>query len=216
MFFQYPKRDAFIITVLFFAVLGVVFSLPGVIRYIKAQNARAAHGVVEVQLSPDERSSIEKEIVAIHNAIQRGNGAEGQSLAQQYGTLGELYEKLGYLLKAKDAYTKALREDPRDASALLQSAHILARMKDYAGAKKAFEDALVAEPYNWKVYDAYAQFYASILNNPEEARGIYLKGLVATANQIDLMQSYAAFLESQGALSEAQDYRQEILKRGDK
>ncbi len=216
MFFQYPKRDALIITVLFFAFLAVVFSLPGAIRSIQAQNARAAHGVVEVQLSPDERSSIEKEIVAIHNAIQRGNGAEGQSLAQQYGTLGELYEKLGYLLKAKEAYGKGTKQDLRNADIRLRTARVLIRMKDYAGAKKVFEDALIAEPYNWKSYDAYAQLYATTLNNPEEARGIYLKGLVATANQVDLMRSYAAFLESHGVLSEAQDYRQEILKRDGK
>ncbi|MEK7649126.1 MAG: hypothetical protein AAB400_04425 [Patescibacteria group bacterium] len=213
MLFQNPRRDSAVIALIFFAVLGGVFSLPNAIRFVTAQNARAAHGVVEVQLSPDERTSIEKEIVGIHNGIQRGDGGEGQGLARQYTKLGELYEKLGYLQKAKDAYVKALKQDMRNADTHLHSASVLIRMKDYRGAKKAFEAALDAEPYGWKSYDAYAQFYAATLHNLDEARGMYLKGLVATANHIDLMRAYAAFLESHGMLSEAHEYLQEILNR---
>lgn len=214
MFFQHPKRDSLLIAGIFCAVLAILFSLPGAIRFVQGQNARAAMGTVEVQLSPDERAKIEKEIVANHTAIQSGNGVEGPSLAQRYTTLGELYEKLGYLLKAKEAYEKGAKQDLRSADIRLQSARVLIRMKDYEAAKKTFDEALAVEPYNWKVYDASAQAHATVFKNPEEARGIYLKGLVATANTIDLMRAYAAFLESQGFASEAHEYRQEILKSG--
>ena len=212
MLFQYPKRDITIIIIIFAILFVLLVSLPSIVAFVRAQNVRATMGTAEVQLSPDERKAIEKEIVDIHNAIQKG-GIEGETtLAQQYIKLGEAYERLGYLLKAHDAYARALKQEAKNTDATIHMAQALGAMGDHGGAHDAFEKAIEYEPVNPETYKAYADYYANVRHDIEEARGVYLKGLIATVNNKDLMRAYIAFLDSIGAESESAAYRQEISK----
>lgn len=212
MIFQHPKRDIGIIIVVFILIFIGLLCIPFITRLIHAQYARAAKGVVEVQLSPDERKGVEKEIVEIHNAIQKGDRGGEATIAKQYIHLGELYERLGYLLKAQDAYARALKQDERDTSAKIHLAKILGRMGDHDGAKKAFDEAIALDPMRWEQYKAFADYYMTMRNDAEEARGAYLNGLIATSNNKDLIRAYVVFLDSIGAQSESAAYRQVLGK----
>lgn len=212
MFFQHPKRDIAILVALSILLFLILLSIPFAVHLVRVQYARAAKGVVDVRLSPDERKSIEKEIISIHNAIQKGSGESETAVAKKYIQLGELYEKLGYLIKASDAYTRALKEDERNTDALLHRGSIAARVGDRERSKNDFEKALALEPARWESYVVYALVMARTFHDPEEARGIYLKGLVATVNNRDLMRAYADFLDTTGAQSESAAYRQELAK----
>lgn len=213
MIFQHPKKDiGSIVAICVFIFVGFL-CFPFIAKFIHTQNTRAAKGVVEVQLSPDERKGIEKEIVDIHNAIQKEDRGGEATLVKNYIQLGEHYEQLGYLLKAQDAYARALKEDERDTGAKIHLAKILGRIGDSDGAKKFFNEAIAIEPMKWENYKAFADYYVETLRDTEEARGVYLKGLIATSNNKELIKAYVAFLDSIGAQSEGAAYRHEIDAR---
>ena len=65
---------------------------------------------------------------------------------------------------------------------------------------------------NPETYKAYADYYANVRHDIEEARGVYLKGLIATVNNKDLMRAYITFLDSIDAESESAAYRRELSK----
>lgn len=211
--FEHPLRDIFFIVVAFAVFFGVLVGTPKLLYGIREYQKQQARAVVEVPLSAEEKKMLEREIVEIQNAIRASDKKGERTYTKQYLALGEKFEKLGFLKRALHAYTKALHEDARDLSAMIHTADVNQRMKNFEEAENWYRKVIDREPTNTRHYQKLADMYFYDRNNPESARGIYLEGLLRTQNDISLLKVFASFLELSGDRREASLYWDAVLQK---
>lgn len=195
----------------FIVALCAFFALPSLVRIVKTIKHNAQYAVVSVQISDEERSATETRIAEIYAAIQANDKRGKQSYVDSYLELGGLYEKIGYLAKARDAYQNAVRDEEWHYGARVRLASVFVQMQEIRSAREILRESIEHEPSRIEGYEDLAKHFAA-LNETEEARGAYLEGLARTSNNKELMARYTAFLDSVGMNSEASQYRFELAK----
>lgn len=193
--------------------LGVLwFSVPKIASGIIAYQDRLGKMTVQITIPFDQRKKIEKEIVDIQTAIRSSDKKGASDYSDQYMELGKKYEKLGYRGKAEHAYRKALHESPKNTEVLLYLGSVLSAMEEYEKSIATFREAIELNPSNEETYRAFAEMVAFGMKNSQEARGIYIEGLMRTKNSPQLLKSFAAFLEKIGYAHEARQYQKTLSK----
>ena len=195
------------------SIIALWFLIPAGVSTIKKSQDYSSRSVVSVSLPADEKRKLEKEITDIKNAIRSSNKGGEETYAKQYRELGVRYVRLGMLGKAVEAYDDALREEPKHAETLLAKAEVLASMKEFEKAEQTYREAIDIQPNDQTAYVKLAGMYHYRMNDPETARGVYLEGLTRSNNDINLLRSFATYLEIAGRPEEAYLYWDAIYKK---
>lgn len=207
------KTGISLLCVIFLVLIGLWFIVPlAVKKALEAQDI-ASRSVISVSLTPEERKSLEKEVGDLKNAIRSSNKNGGANYAKQYRTLATTYERLGYIGKAVEAYDRALSEEPHHAETLLLKGSVLWTMREFTKAEKTYREVIDQNPTDQTAYVKLAGMYLYGLNDSITARGIYMEGLTRSNNDLNLMRSFATFLEVIGRPEEAYLYWDVVLKR---
>lgn len=196
-------------------VLGfvVLVSVPAVVSSIVKYQETKKYSVVQVTLSDEEKTNLEKEIDNLNESLRGTKVSDGVARAALYRSLAEKYETLGHLAKSISVYRLAITAYPKDAEALAAMGLLSGRMGDLTGGEALFKQALDFEPRTISLYSKLASFYREYVHDQESARGTYLEGLIRTNNDSDLMREYAGFLESIGEGYEAYLYWDALSKK---
>lgn len=189
------------------------FSLPSVLERIESFRKETTHAVKKVDLLPDEKKRIEKEIQDIRASIRANDKKGAQNYAAQYYELGIRLEKLGLILKAARAYERALRENDTHVFAHARLGSMRASLGDAHGAVLHLRRAIELDPATPERYISLGSVYAFDLRDPVTGRGVYIEGLIRTNSNLSLMKEFAVFLELIGEPTEAQLYWEAVLQK---
>lgn len=201
------------------AVLGIAmiwFTVPKIVTAIVAYQQRVSKMTVSVNIPFEQRKGIEKDILDIQNAIRSSDKKGNTNYSAQYLELGLKFEQLGYLGKAETAYQKGLKEDPKSIPALIRLGVVLSFMDEYDKSITSFREAIELNPTNSETYTKFADMYQLKMKKLEEARGVYIEGLMRTQNDPTLVRSFVSFLESTGYGREAELYKKALARKDDK
>lgn len=194
-------RDIAVMIGVFILFLGVWFGAPALWEY--TQQALPLPDSIPTSLSQPEQASLQKAAQNLKKELWSGSQKE----SKKYRELGEIYEKLGYVQKSAKAYKTALRQNGEDVEVIYALSRLYEKGERYDEAQDYFIRAYEKNPSEIEFYHDYAEFLATKLHDPQAARGVYLKGLLTTSNNGDLMKIFADFLEKNGYTSEAELYR---------
>lgn len=212
-FFENSRKDIMLILLVITAGVVVVFSAPPLIRVIQEYQYYRSVSVVKSDLTSEQKQEVEKEVADVKSALRSSNKEGEQNYQKQYEKLGGLYERLGYLGKAGDAYKRALKEGPRDTKIILDTARVYQQMKYFDVAESYYRNAIEKEPTRIETYQKLADMYFYDRKDYDKARATYLEGLLKSNNSLALMKLYANFLELAGNRHEAYLYWSAILEK---
>lgn len=166
---------------------------PELITYQEPSLTAEARAIYEQRLADAEKQVVE--ITAETSADEKFN---------RYMNLGSAQFSLGYYLKAKESYDKALEISPQDPFAWKIYSATLSAMQDYDGALAAVKKAITLRPiepefYKWQIDLEKDHFEAS----DDRVSELYKQALEQTRNDINIITAYATFLEQKGDLQGA-------------
>lgn len=162
--------------------------------------------------SKDEQERLRQDIETIQRNIAAKNKQGADTLAPQYVHIGGIYEALGLLPQARNAYMRAIEEDKKSIDAFTGLGNVYVREKRYPEAEATYRAGLSLNEKDIHGYLVLGNFYAVIMKDEDTARTTYLRGLLTTNNDIYLARAYANFLETIGRNYEAYLYWSEVVK----
>lgn len=147
--------------------------------------------------------------------LQRAVKAAPQD-ARAWAALGVARTRLGekepeQLYDAKDAYERALKLDPRDASTLFNYAMCAERFGNFLFAMRKYEELLQLDPKAWKGYANLARLYQRG-NDPQKARALLERGLGEVPDAADLHYQLAWLLAAERREAEARSALQRFVE----
>jgi tetratricopeptide (TPR) repeat protein len=163
--------------------------------------------VIDRKLSPAQQQQYKDNITKGQETLKaldknketyKSAAAEGNIyIAQQYSGLGELSE-------AENYYNEALKIYSQDASALVGIALLKIEEKDFASARTLLGQATEYAPDNADIWLRYIQITREYFpNESQEIQGLYEQAIQKTRSHIDILTSYAQFLEQKGDIENA-------------
>lgn len=162
--------------------------------------------------SKEEHERLTQDITAIQRNIAAKNKQGADTFAAQYVHMGGIYETLGQIPQARNAYTRAILEDAKNMDARIGLGNVYVIEKRYDEAEAAYRGAVSAQENDIHGYLVLADFYSVVIQDEEMARSAYLRGLLSTDNHATLARAYANFLETIGRNYEAYLYWVEVAK----
>jgi|GEM_PF-1101743 len=199
-----------------FMLFGLMSFAPKIQKKISEFGKNMRYGTVNVNLTQEQRRLFENDIKKLKKDIQTqeegAKKAEPRSIAITYIQLAHTYENLGKLSQAISAYTSALKQDPKNVEALVGRADMKKELKEYGAAEADYRSAIEADTQKIDAYQKLADFYLYRKNDVDNARGVYMEGLLQTKDSSELKRHFAVFLESTGSKYEAYLYWSALAK----
>ncbi len=208
-------------TAIFFVVwvallVGAWFCAPAFLQ--SALNVQSyVMNVSSLPKDADASKQARVDITDLQKNIERAKlkGANDQVI-DLYLQLGSRLEVLGYSAKAYRYVSAALMSNPQNNEALFQKAVLFESLTPPSSALVAWRAVIERDPTRSASYEHLANMTEYVLNDYQQANGIYVEGLVRGGNSLALMRSYADFLERQGQKSTALLYWQAIAQKDPK
>jgi tetratricopeptide (TPR) repeat protein len=165
----------------------------------------------EVNLSAEDRKFYEDRLA---DANQRLLSA--QTNDERFEILvykGQQLAALGKLAEARDTYWVAVSQNGSNASAYTSLGNVFVEMNDYEQAQQAYRRAIELRPQNADFWLRYIVFEKEKMATSKEVlNSYYLDALGKTTNNIDIITSYATWLEKVGDISKSIEYWQKAVE----
>lgn len=107
------------------------------------------------------------------------------------------YVDLGENAKARDILSAAKKVFVKEAEFYEAEGELLARMRQYRDAAKAYEKAIVLSPTRSQAYLALVDLYQNYSNASEKAELIFERAVTSGTDTREILINYASFLEVQ-------------------
>lgn len=182
-----------------FSAIVIVLLIAGIVLANRASSQYAKDfrsGVFIAQEKAQRLNEEEREL-----ALRRLQGAQEQKTA--YGALeaylreAGAYADLGENRRARDVLKEAEKVFAKEAELYEAKGELLARMRQYKDAAKAYEKAIALAPTDYRAYLSLVELYQNHSNVPEKAELIFERAVAGSAAGREILINYASFLEVQ-------------------
>ncbi|MDP2630151.1 MAG: hypothetical protein Q8P56_01965 [Candidatus Uhrbacteria bacterium] len=211
------KSKTAILFVVWVALLaGAWFCAPAFLQVALKSQAYVTH-ISSIPKDSDRTQSARGDIANLQKDIMKAKlkGANDQ-VVDLYLQMSDRLEALGQSAKAHQYVSAVIAHDPQNKEAFFRKASLLESLAPASDALAAWRVAIERDPTRSTSYEHLASMTEYVLNDPQQASGIYVEGLVRGGNATALMRSYADFLERQGLKSTALLYWQALEQKDPK
>lgn len=163
-------------------------------------------------LPKDEQERLKQDISVIGKQIAAKDKQGADTFAPQYVHMAGIYETLGLLPQARNAYLRAIEQDKKSKDAFIGLGNVYVAEKRYNEAEAVYKAVISLDEKYVHGYIVLANFYFTVIKDEDRARTTYLRGLLSTNNDTSLARAYANFLETVGRNYEAYLYWSEAAK----
>jgi len=187
----------------FFGGAVVLFAITGVAWRFFSHDV-----VIDVSLSVEERTDLLSQREKVLNAIQ-----DSPQNPDNYLELGIIEKSLGNLSAAARAYMDGIKQHDDFYLNYLNLGSIYEDMGRFDDALSMYQKGIVQKPIEEMGYEKLISLYKS--HFPDrllDLDAVFLRAIDLTGS-VDIMKSYARFLESRGQIRDAWIYWQEVLDR---
>lgn len=202
---EQPTKSRVIGVILLIVVLGVVVGLW--FRGNKDNPTPPSDKLitkVATLLNEEQVVATQEKIDKLNEQITKRDLGGEPDLLPRYIALGQQYELLGELGKARDAYVSATNESNKAAMPWINLGSLYQRMGSITLALQSYTRATSLEPTLVPGWEAMIMFARSELHYGEaETKALYGRALTATSNDPRLYKAYADYLASVGSRLDA-------------
>ena len=195
----------FLISVLVIVILGAAAVAVFKSGFLQAP---AEELTFAVSLTPEQQASLAERRQADFDRLEIF-----PNTYEVYLDLGNISYQLGQASQAIKYYTRAWEILPGNSTPWINIGNVYLVLKQYNQAEAAFlkaKELNPAYPLNYiNLADLYKNYFPE---KQEQIRGIYLDGLAAVDNDLELLVPFATYLYEAGNYAEALLYFQELQK----
>lgn len=182
-------------------IIGLVLVLGGG-YYAYQQQQKKYTNEKDPKLNQSELSAIDGKIKELEDSIKsKKDSATKEDLFKLQMELAAQYRLRGRLLEARDVLKEAIKTLPDNISPWTDLYVVENERGDYAAAEEALKTLLDKNPANAQGWRWYIELKRDRLNASEaEQRDLYRQALDKTNQHVDIVTSYAQFLEQHNDL----------------
>jgi tetratricopeptide (TPR) repeat protein len=202
-----PKKVKYGIILCVLVVLG----FGGYAAYKKGNEKESFVKEVNRNLSAADRKTFEDRV-----ADDKSKLASAQTDDDRFGwdmQLGYNLEALGSLSDAQIAFENAIKLKPDDFVGYTGLFQVQVDRADYQGALKSISTAIEKAPTNPDIWKRYALLEKEHLNASNDTiSSLYSEAVVKTNSNIDIITTYADWLQDNGNLQASKEYWQKAIE----
>lgn len=189
----------FLISLAAIAVIGIGYN------QLKDTTPKNLITYKDPQLTDQEKQGIQKQLDDAEAALKNlPANASGEQRYRGYMQVGLINYELGQYSKAQEVYKEAQKLDPNNPIAYHELFVVENAMHDYGAAKTDIEKAVQLAANNPQYWRDRVELVRNHFNpTNSEIEKLYQDALTATNNSVDVITSYAQFLEEKGDLQGA-------------
>jgi len=164
--------------------------------------------VIDVALSPEERAELLDRSKQLLNDIKNDPGN-----LDNYLELGIVEKTLGNLSKAAKAYRDGIKQNENFYLFYLNLGSVYEDMGKYDDAERMFREGILRKPLEEMGYHKLINLFLAHFQGRFDELDLLYKKAIEVTSDIDIMKSYARFLEDRGQTRDAWIYWQEVADR---
>lgn len=197
-----------------FAIITCLIIILGVAGFILYSNYKHEASLIKYKdskLTADEKKVFEDKLARDETTLSK----KDLSSQERYDWLldqGDNLYGLGRLADAEDAFQEAMELKPDMLAAYVRLFNVQVDRTNYKGAIKNIKKALDLRLENPDLWKKYIQLEIDKFNaTNEQIKSLYSDALLNAKSNIDILTSYAAWLEKVGDLQKAKEYWQQAI-----
>jgi tetratricopeptide (TPR) repeat protein len=195
-------------TIIIAALVVLILAAAGVGYKYRSKIFKHTIKSVQPTLNADEQKGVEDKVSQTEQKIKdigkKSDDAAKTEKFNLYMTLGFQQYSLGKLADARSSFETAKDIDPKNAGVWASIYQASNDMQDYSAARDAIKTAMFLQPDNsdyWKWYiDLQRQHFGASV---ADINGYYTDAIAKTSQSLDIITSYANYLESIGDIGGA-------------
>lgn len=197
------NRTKFILIILasLIIIVGIIY---GVILFNKHNDTKFIN-YRDPGFTAEEMRSLEDKIISLQQQIQQlPKNTSADVKYKLYFQIGLTHYSLGQYSQAKDSYTQATQILPNNSTAWSELYVVEVAMGDYSSAQHSIDKALDLNPSSPQLWRYKIDLEQKHLNaSMADMDKLYKDALQKSNNAVDIITSYAQFLEQKGDITGA-------------
>ncbi|MBX4204973.1 MAG: tetratricopeptide repeat protein [Candidatus Doudnabacteria bacterium] len=190
--------------------IAVVLGFAGYAAYQKGNVNESFVKEINRNLSAGDRKIFEDRVADAKQKL-----ASTQTDDERFGwqmQIGYNLEALGTLSEAQEAFEQAGKIKPDEATSYAALSQVQQERGNYEGAKESIKTAISKQSTNPQYWKNYAQLEIQYLHASNDIiSALYSEAVVKTNNNIDIITTYADWLEKAGNLQGSKEYWQKAI-----